>query len=103
MARAAKRAVRHQDTKKKNPASGLGRKPARTASDRLGPRRHQATDDAEYEMADRSGTPAREARLPEGVGGRRLDRQGDELHPGEAIAAHDAPSRCIDAGCGVAE
>src|SRR3954463_1183260 len=67
----------------------------RTASDRLGPRRHQATDDAEYELTDRMPPAARDTRLPERVPGRRLDRQGDEFHLGEARAAHDAPCRGV--------
>src|SRR5690349_1689504 len=57
----------------------------RTAPDRLGPRRHQATDDAEYEVTDPVPGRARVARLPERAPGRVVDRQGDEFHPGEAL------------------
>ena len=47
---------------KKSPASGWGREAGKAASGRLGPRRRQATDDADTDCADRSRLPAR-ARL----------------------------------------
>src|SRR5690242_13607710 len=79
----------------KKPASGLGRRPGKTASDRLGPRRHQATDDAGYEHADRGLAREQTARavptpgLPDVPGQHPIHGQGDELHPGKTLAAHD--------------
>src|SRR5258708_17957633 len=74
------------EEQKKSPARGLSRGLGKTASDRLGPRRHQATDDAGYVPPQ-----ARGARLPGRNLGRSLRREADTLHPDETLAADDAP------------